>query len=120
MPHQTRPEAPRTRLAASLAFCAGLAVAGSARADAEMNLFDLLMAWESASVCGFPMSDEAADQVQAAIEEYGAELGRTQAELDELREQAAWQILRQKREMCAPEGSWRARYDELLAGLADG
>ncbi len=92
----------------------------SARADAESELFDLLMAWESVSICGFPMPDAAADQAYTAISAYEADLGKTAEDMEQLREQAAWQILRQKNEMCAPEGSWRARYDELVASLEAG
>jgi hypothetical protein len=108
------------RVAAAAGLAAGLLAAdgpGPARADAEADLFDLLMAWESVSICDFAMPEDAAERVDAAIRGNLAELGRDEAELDALREQAAWQLLRQRRAMCAADGGWRARYDELLAGL---
>ena len=88
-------------------------------AEAEHEqLFDLLMAWESVSICGFEMPDAVADRAYSAIDAYEADLGKTAGDIEQLREQAAWQILRQRAEMCAPDGSWRARYDELVAALA--
>jgi hypothetical protein len=100
-------------------LAAGMLLApASVRADAESDLFDLLMAWESVSICGFEMPDAVADRAYSAIDAYEADLGKTAGDIEQLREQAAWQILRQRAEMCAPDGSWRARYDELVAALA--
>lgn len=117
----TAPVAPpatvRMRRWAAALLLTPLALPASARADPETQLFDLLMAWESVSICGFEMPDEAADRAYTAIAAYEADLGKSEGEILELREQAAWQILRQKQEMCAPDGSWRARYDELVATL---
>jgi hypothetical protein len=101
-----------------LAAAAMLLLPEAAAADPETNLFDLVMAQESVSICGFPMSDEEAQRVEAEISVYQSELGRDEAQLAELHEQAAWQVLRQKALMCAAEGSWRQRYDELLRTLS--
>ncbi len=111
----TRGTAPALALALLLA-----APAGPARADAAADLFDLLTAWESASICEFPLPDEAAAQLDATIAAYQSELALGEAELADLREQAAWGVLRQRGAMCAPDGSWRARYDEIVAGAAAG
>lgn len=133
MPIETEPATPPTGsgrrpahravlVPAALAFATALGgllpAGGPARADAEVDLFDLLAASESVQICGFPMSEGEAGRLDAAVRALLDELGRDEAELDSLREQAAWQVLRQRREMCAPEGGWRARYDELLAALA--
>jgi hypothetical protein len=97
-----------------------LAAAGPARADPAADLFDLLTAWESAGICEFPLPDEAAAQLDATIAAYQSELGLGEAEMADLREQAAWGVLRQRAAMCAPDGSWRARYDEIVAAASAG
>jgi hypothetical protein len=119
-PSTDRPAALRaTRLATALLLLFAVA-AGPARADAEADLFDLVTAWESASICEFPLSEEAAAQLDATIAAFQGELGRTDAEMADLREQAAWGVLRQRTAMCAADGSWRARYDEILAAATSG
>ena len=49
------------------------------------------MAWESVSICGFEMPDDVADRAYSAIAAYEADLGKTDGDIEQLREQAAWQ-----------------------------
>lgn len=122
MPRATDPSTSTTRrrraVLVATAATVALVAAGPAQADAEAELFDLLSASESVEICGFPMSEAEAERLDGAVRALRGELGQDEAALESLRDQAAWQVLRQRREMCAPGGSWRARYDELLAALA--
>jgi hypothetical protein len=107
----------RQGLASLIPLLAVMLMPTAAAADAELNLFDLVMAQESVTICGFSMSEDKVERVEAEIGAYLEELGRSEAELAELHEQAAWQVLRQKASMCAADGSWRQRFDELLQSL---
>ena len=114
-----RPEAVRVRalLAATLALAALLA-AREVRADAaENDLYDLLMAQQSVSICHFAMSDDAAAKLEDTVVAYQKELDKSDADIDQLSEQASWQILRQRPKMCAPDGSWKRRYDQIVGDL---
>jgi len=107
----------RALIATTLALAATLA-AREVRADAaENDLFDLLMAQQSVSICHFPMSDDAATRLEDTIGAYQKELDKSDADMDQLSEQASWQILRQRPKMCAPDGSWKKRYDQIVEDL---
>ena len=107
----------RALLAATLALAALLA-AREVRADAaENDLYDLLMAQQSVSICHFPMSDDAAAKLEDTVVAYQKELDKSDADIDQLSEQASWQILRQRPKMCAPDGSWKRRYDQIVGDL---
>ena len=107
----------RVLLAGILALAATLA-ARDARADAaENDLFDLLMAQQSVSICHFPMADDIAAKLDDTIGAYQKELEKSDADMDQLNEQASWQILRQRARMCAPNGSWKKRYDHIVEDL---
>jgi esterase/lipase superfamily enzyme len=100
-----------------LALAAVLA-AREAKADAADNdLFDLLMAQQSVSICHFPMSDDTAARLEDTVAAYQKELEKSDADIEQLSEQASWQILRQRAKMCAPDGSWKARYDQIVQDL---
>ena len=103
--------------AATLALAALLA-AREVRADAaENDLYDLLMAQQSVTICHFPMSDDTAARLEDTIGAYQKELEKSDDDLGQLSEQASWQILRQRPKMCAPDGSWRKRYDQIVGDL---
>ena len=107
----------RALLATAVALAALLATR-EVRADAaENDLFDLLMAQQSVSICHFPMSDEIAARLEDTIGAYQKELEKSDADIDQLSEQASWQILRQRARMCAPDGSWKKRYDQIVEDL---
>jgi esterase/lipase superfamily enzyme len=107
----------RALLATALTLTALLA-AREARADAaENDLYDLLMAQQSVSICHFPMSDDTAAKLDDTISAYQKELEKSDADIDQLSEQASWQILRQRQRMCAADGSWKKRYDQIVGDL---
>jgi Skp family chaperone for outer membrane proteins len=107
----------RALLATTLVFTALLA-AREVRADAaENDLYDLLMAQQSVSICHFPMADDIAARLDDTIGAYQKELEKSDADIEQLSEQASWQILRQRAKMCAPDGSWKARYDQIVQDL---
>jgi Skp family chaperone for outer membrane proteins len=107
----------RRPLAAALALAATLAAREAWADAAENDLFDLLMAQQSISICHFPMSDEVAAKLDDTIAAYQKELDKSDADIEQMSEQASWQVLRQRTKMCAPDGSWRARYDQIVQDL---
>ncbi len=107
----------RALFATTLALAAVLAARGAWADAAENDLFDLLMAQQSVSICHFPMADDIAARLEDTVAAYQKELEKSDADMDQLNEQASWQILRQRAKMCAPDGSWKKRYDQIVEDL---
>lgn len=90
-----------------------------ARADDTDRQFDLLMVEQSISICGFPIDDPALAALDENLRGLQGRLEQTDDDVAALREQAAFSLLRQKKEVCSERGAWRQEYDRALASLAD-
>ena len=107
----------RALLATTLAPTALLAAREVLADAAENDLYDLLMAQQSVSICHFPMPDDIAARLEDTVAAYQKELEKSDADIEQLSEEASWEILRQRQRMCAADGSWKKRYDHIVEDL---
>lgn len=78
-------------------------------------LYDLVMMQESIIVCGFALPEPAASKVEAAILDNAVQEGQNAADVAALRDQIDFQLAREKRTLCDPNGSWKATFDRNVA-----